>query len=147
MMGRLWPRSFSLILMVLVLVSFAAANSAVSINSEKNQITPSEQAVYGVTIKNNEVLVQRYTFYSFQTGWPIEPYPVTDKIMNIPARGTYITKAVIHPLEDFPPGIYTLSAVIENVENGERHPLTFKVYLAPERPIQYLPALKVDIDM
>ncbi len=146
-MVKLWLGAFNLFLMSLLLMALVSATSEVSISPEKNQITPSEQAVYSITIKNNELEAQRYTFYSFQTGWIIEPYPLTDKIMNIPARGSYITKAVIRPTEDFPPGIYTLSAVIENVEKGERYSLTFKVYLAPEKLIQYLPSLKVNIDM
>jgi len=139
---------YSLLLFSLVVFSpFISAASDIILSAEVNQVTPSEQAVYAVTVKNNEDKAQRYTFYSFQTGWTVEPSPLTDKIMNIPARGTHTTKIIVQPLEELPPGIYTLSAVIENVDSSERYPLVFKVYLAPEKPLHYLPSIRVEIDM
>lgn len=142
-----WINSLSLLIIILIVLSATAiAESEVIIKPVKNQIMPNEQANYGVTITNNAAEKQRYSIYSFVQGWNVDPSPLRDKIIELRPGKSHSTNILAQPLEDFPPGIYYVSVTIES-DLGERYTKPLKVYLSPEEPIDYLPTIKVTVDM
>lgn len=141
-------RLLGVLLLFFILAVSALANSQIEAKPLKNQITPSEKASFQITITNKESSLQRYTIYSLQSGqgWSVDPFPLKDKIIDIPAGASYTTTIVATPLEDFAPGIYHVQVTIES-DQGERYTEQLKMYLSPEEPVNYLPSLKVTIDM
>jgi hypothetical protein len=141
---------FLLLMLITLLVTsaIAIAESQVSVSVIKNEIAVGEKAQFALKIVNNETTKQRYSIYSFQSGqgWNVEPAPLKDRIIEVAAGKTYNTKIVAEPLEQFLPGIYYVHVTIES-DKGERHNEALKVYLSPEKPIDYLPSIKATIDM
>lgn len=134
----------------LLLVNVAVADSgvsSVSILAIENQIAPHEQAEFNLVIKNNHPTdFVSYSIYSFVQGWNVNPSPLKDKIITISPGGSYSATLVAQPHESFSPGVYNLEAIVES-DGGELFPQILKVYLEPESPIDYLPAIKVIVDM
>ncbi len=138
-----------IVMFIFVLCFFSVLTLADStINAEviQNQIKPSENAQYKITITNNEFEKQRYSVYSFVQGWGVDPSPLKDRIIEIGAKGSYTTTIHARPNEDFPPGIYYVSVTIES-DLGERYTEALKVYLSPESPTDYLPSISATVDM
>ncbi|PIZ51874.1 hypothetical protein COY27_02205 [Candidatus Woesearchaeota archaeon CG_4_10_14_0_2_um_filter_33_13] len=136
-------------LFVLVMFStLALAESTVEVTTIKNLISMSEKAEFSLKITNNAETKQRYSVYSFQSGqgWNVDPYPLKDKIIEVAAGKTYTTMIRAQPTESFTPGIYYVHITVES-DNGERFNKALKVYLGPEKPVDYLPSIKVVIDM
>ncbi len=145
-------RKIALLLSVtfLLLVSVAVADSdtsSVSISALENQIAPHEQAQFKLVIDNDHPTeAVSYSIYSFVQGWNVNPSPLKDKIITIASGGSYSTTIVAQPHESFSPGVYNLEVIVES-DVGELFPRTLKVYLEPESPIDYLPTIKVNVDM
>lgn len=137
---------YILLIFSMLILPLALAESLIDVATVYNEISPADQAKYRVTITNDNPGPQRYSVYSFVQGWNVDPSPIKDRIIDIAARKKYSTIIVAHPTEDFPPGIYTLPIVIES-DSGERFNQLLKVYLRPDEPIDYLPAIKVGIDI
>ncbi len=116
--------------------------------SVKDTISPSEVAKFQLKITNQESATQRYSLYSLQSGqgWSVDPSPLKDRIIEIRPGQSYTTSIVVDPLEYMPPGIYTQGLTIES-DFGESYVRELKVYLLADKPVNYLPALKVDVDM
>ncbi len=133
---------------VMVLLSAFAfgAKSEIKIEPIKNSIIVSETASFKVTISNNEDKTQRYSLFSFVQGWDIEPSPLKDKIMEIQPNQKKQTIIKASPTEKFNPGIYKLGMNIET-DLGEKHVKTLVVYIDPDKPLDYLPSIKVSLDM
>ena len=75
-----------IVMFIFVLCFFSVLTLADStINAEviQNQIKPSENAQYKITITNNEFEKQRYSVYSFVQGWGVDPSPLKDRIIEI----------------------------------------------------------------
>ena len=136
-------------LLLIILAMLACSVTAVSIvDTEivKNQISPHEQAEYKLSIINKKDTKQRYSIYSFVQGWIIDPSPLKDKIIELEPGQDHTTSILIKPKESFPPGVYHVSLNVES-DSGERYSKNLKVYLKPDKPVDYLPSLKVDLDM
>src|SRR3989344_2972783 len=131
------------------MIPFASAlASEVIVVPIDNTINPSETAVFELTVTNNGGSPQRYSIYSFQSGagWVVDPYPVKDKILEIGPKQSYTTKIQAHTVDSLLPGIYNLIITVQS-DSGETYDKSLKVYLAPEKPVDYLPSLKAEIDM
>jgi hypothetical protein len=139
-------RLLVVLLLLIVSSSLVLAASTVTVTPIKNQVSPLEQAEFEVTIANNAAVTQRYTIYSFTQGWNVDPFPLKDKIISLPATQKYTTKILAQPTESFPAGIYYVSINIES-DTGERYTEPLKVYLTPDKAIDYLPAITATIDM
>lgn len=142
-------RYFLLVMLATVLFStLALADSTITTTPIKNQISLIEQASYELRIVNNEDVTLRYSLYSLQSGqgWSVEPSPLKDKIIQIDPGKDYTTIIQIDPLDDFSPGIYYVHVTVES-DSGERHNVALKVYLGPEKPLDYLPVISVTTDM
>ncbi|MBI2665077.1 hypothetical protein HYX12_00465 [Candidatus Woesearchaeota archaeon] len=113
-----------------------------------NTISPAEQASYYLEITNKEAKTVRYSLYSLQSGqgWSVDPSPLKDRIIEVNPGQSYTTKIVIDPSESFLPVIYYVYLTIES-DTGSRYDEPLKIYLSPEKPLEYLPFFSVDVDM
>ena len=136
------------LLLVLFSVHLVEATSIVKVTPVKDQITPSEEADFKVEVTNKEVLTQRYSLYSLQggQGWTVEPSPLKDRIFELNGGTTFTTHVKVRPLDSFTPGIYYITINIES-DRGEKYSEPLKVYLGAEKPLDYLPSIKVTVDM
>jgi len=128
--------------------AFAMADSTVVHTPINNEITTVEQGTYSIKVTNNEGYVQRYSIYSLQSGqgWNVDPSPLKDKIIELASGQSHTTTIVATPLEDFVPGIYNVHITIQS-DHGESYNIPLKFYVAPEKPVDYLPTIKATIDM
>jgi len=124
------------------------AESEVVVTPIKNEITTKEQASFSLKITNKEDETQRYSLYSLQSGqgWNVDPSPLKDKIIELKPGQSYTTKIIAAPLEDFAAGIYNIYVTIQS-DLGETYSKSLKIYLSPEGPVNYLPTIKVTVDM
>lgn len=143
-----WKGVWAFFLFLLILVSsvLVAAESSVVVTPVKNQVRVGEEAIFNLTITNNLKETQKYSLYSFVQGWSIDPFPLSDKILELGPGKSYITSIRARALDDFYPGIYYVSVNIES-DHGERRVESLKIYLSPEQPVDYLPSIKVQVDM
>lgn len=136
------------LLVVLSLVSIA--DSDVGVTSIDNEITTIEQASFSLKITNNANQVQRYSIFSLQSGlgWNVDPYPLKDKIIELKPGASYTTtiKANVIEKEKLNPGIYFVEITIQS-DLGETYTKSLKIYLSPEKPIDYLPSIKATLDI
>lgn len=154
--GRLKVRCSSLLLkgflisvLFILAVSIVAADSDIVVKPIKNEISTLETAEFQLKITNNADMIQSYTIYSLQSGqgWNVDPFPASDKVIeNVVPGHTYTTTIKVNPLEEFSPGIYYVQFTVES-DLGERYNEQAKIYLSPERPLDYLPAIKVTPDL
>ena len=135
-----------LLLSVILSSMVLAATSIITSNTLKNQITPKEQAQFQVIIHNTADVRQRYSIFSFVQGWNVDPSPLKDKIIDLEAGQSYTALVLIQPTDSFAPGIYFIPLSVES-DLGVKESLPLKVYLAPESPYDYLPVIKVSVDM
>lgn len=138
--------SFFLFIALLFAVS-ALAESETSVKAIKNSITLEETASFQLSITNNAEVKQSYSIFSFVQGWDIEPDPLSDKIIqNLQPGNTKTTVIKVKPKESFKPGIYNLDLNIES-DLGEKYSESLSVYISPRKPMDYLPSIKVTIDI
>lgn len=138
----------SLILVVLF-SSFAFADSTVAARVVENTITSEEKATFELSITNNENVVQSYTIYSLTGGhgWSVDPTPLSDKVIeDLAPNEEYKTTVEAWPLESFEPGIYYVNIIVDS-DLGESYEVPLKVYVSSTEPVEYLPAITVDIEM
>ncbi len=143
---RVWLTLFVVLLAALPLL--AAESSSVSVVPLVNEITTAEQASYKLVIKNTAEQRQRFSIYSFQSsqGWSVDPSPFKDKIIELGAGKEHTTTIIVKPLEEFPSGIYDIQLTIES-DLGEKTIKSLRLYLSPDKPLDYLPSIKVTVDM
>ncbi|MEK6863295.1 MAG: hypothetical protein AABW53_01220 [Nanoarchaeota archaeon] len=114
----------------------------------KNEITTLEEASFSLTITNNADQTQRYSIYSLQSGqgWNVDAFPLRDKIIELAPGRSHTTTIIAKALGDFPPGIYFVYVTIQS-DLGESYDEALKIYLKPKEPMDYIPAIKVVVDM
>ncbi len=137
------------IVLLLALFSFSTfvlAQSTVSVKPVNDLISPLESAEFDIVVSNQDTLAQSYVVYSFVQGWNIDPNPITDRTFKIAAGQSRTVRLVSTPTTNFPAGIYNLAFSVES-DSGDRYTDSMKVFLSPEKQLDYLPAIKVDVDM
>ncbi|MBU1111560.1 MAG: hypothetical protein ABIG93_01525 [archaeon] len=136
-------------ILVSLLSSLALADSDITSLVIENTISFGESAEFNLSITNNAGVSQSYTIYSLTSGqgWSIDPYPLSDKVVENVAPGkTYTTSIRGWPLEDFEPGIYYLNVQIDG-DLGESYEIPLKVYFSSMDEPSYFPSLDVEIDI
>lgn len=136
------------ILLIFLFSAFTVADSTIVTSPIKNEITTAEQGTYSLKITNDEAYLQRYSIYSLQSGqgWNVDPSPLKDKIIELNSGQSHTTTIVATPLEEFVPGIYNVHVTVQS-DHGESYTKPLKFYVAPEGPVDYLPAIKATLDM
>ena len=138
---------FSIILVSLLLVGFvSAADSTIEKKIIKNQISPSEKAEFQIKITNHLGERQRFSLYSFDQGWNVDPSPLKDKIVEVGVGSSHTVTFFAQPTEPFSPGIYYVSVTVES-DHGESQTIPMKIYLGSDKPINYLPSIRSELDM
>ena len=120
--------------------------SKVEIIPVNNQISLNDIATFDLKITNTANEKQRFSIYSIAQGFIMEPSPLKDKIVGIAAKKSHTVRLTVRTLENLKPGIYHISITIES-DLGEQHDESLKLYLSPEEPLDYLPSIKVMVDM
>ena len=125
-----------------------AADTIVASAPIKNEITPAEYATFSVTITNKESQTQTYNLYSLQSGqsWNVDPFPLKDKVIELGSGESYTTTIRAKTLQDLPPGIYFVHLTVQS-DLGESYTEELKIYLKAKDPLDYLPAIRVNVDM
>ncbi|MBI2572300.1 hypothetical protein HYV86_00405 [Candidatus Woesearchaeota archaeon] len=136
---------FALLIMPMLAL---AANTNISVTEIDNTIKPSEYATFQLTVFNAAPKTQSFKIYSLQSGigWAVEPFPLSDRVVQVGSDQTYTTTIRVHPSVALKPGSYFVDLIVEK-ESGEKLSTPLQVFLTPERPFDYLPALTVDVDM
>jgi len=138
--------SLALLLTLILASTVVAGSSPVQVDIIKNQISPSEQAEFKITVTNKHSERQRYSIYSFDQGWNVDPSPLKDKIIDVGVGGSYSVIIRAQPTEELPPGIYYVTITVEG-DLGESQTIPLKTYLSSDKAIDYLPSIKAEIDM
>lgn len=137
----------AIIVLLFIPLIFAATSSSISVVAEKDHIVPSETAVFKLTLKNNANSVQTYKLISYDKDWNVDFSPSSDRQVSLlPGQSHTITvKVSISPTAILTPNSYS-PMVIVNSEQGEDK-VNLPLTLWPETPNDYLPVVKVSIDM
>jgi len=146
-----WKKSHFILLCLLFLAVFSvavAAETTVTSAPIKNEITPAEYATFSVTITNKESQTQTYNLYSLQSGqsWNVDPFPLKDKVIELGPGQSYTTTIRAKTLQDLPPGIYFVHLTVQG-DLGDSYTEELKIYLKAKDPLDYLPAIRVSVDM
>jgi len=124
-----------------------ARDAVITVTPLQDHISFGESALFQVRITNLERVQQKFSLYSLQSrGWNIDPQPLSDKIIVLPVGDTYTTKIRAQPITKYEPGIYYVAFSIDS-DNGKSQELSLKVYLGPEKPIEYLPTIRATLDL
>ena len=141
-------RGLIVFLLVILLAASASAFSEVIIEPINDRIELGEKAVFSVSITNERSERQKYTLVSPSSGseWSVDTRPLSDSIFSLNAGQTKTIEVVVEPLEDFEPSVYVLTLSIDT-NFGEKYRKNLKVYIGPGTPKEYLPSLRVTVDM
>lgn len=138
----------SVIILSLILPLLHAASSAsVSVVAEKDHITPSETALFRVVIKNTANSEQTYKLISYDKDWNVDFSPSSDRQVSL-ASGqshTITVKVSVSPTAVISPNSYA-PILFVNSNTGEDK-VSLPLTLWPDKPLDYLPLVKVTIDM
>lgn len=136
------------IIFLILTASSVLASSTISTSAIKNHITTAEEASFKLSVTNNAEKTQSYRIYALELGWMVEPLP-RDRTFDLAPGKTKTTTIKVRPVEDFNPGAYAPTLYIDSYLNDdyERNTASLKLYLSPEQPMDYLPAVTVEIDM
>jgi len=140
-----------LIVLIVLLSSFAASgagkDTTITVTPLQDRISFGESALYQLRLTNIGRVQQKYSLYSLQSrGWNVDPQPLSDKIITLLPGKTYTTKIRAQPVTRFEPGIYYVAFSIDS-DSGQSQELSLKVYLGSEKPIEYLPTIRVSLDL
>lgn len=140
---------FITLLVIISLFSISTlAQTDIIVNTINNNVKISESAEFQVSITNNLNIKQRYSIYSLQSsqGWNVAPQPLQDRVVELgPGKSRTIDIKAL-ALENFNPGIYFVHLTVEG-DRGDTKTLPLKIYLSPQKPVDYLPSIKINVDM
>ncbi|HLC20417.1 MAG TPA: hypothetical protein VJK72_05825, partial [Candidatus Nanoarchaeia archaeon] len=139
---RLWP---ALLIFLFVLPSVIAA---VEVTPLTDRISFGEKASFRVTISNEREESQTYEIVSPGTGilWDAKTQPLRDSTVQIGPRRSKDITVTVEPIEKFQPGVYIVKLEITST-TGERVEKLLKIFMGPNEPKEYLPSLRVTLDM
>ncbi|NQV91447.1 hypothetical protein HQ489_03145 [Candidatus Woesearchaeota archaeon] len=137
-----------LIVLLLLTATFVSAATDVELIPIKNEINLKEIGSYSLKITNSGSVTKTYKIFSLESGWLIDPLP-EDRTFSLKPSQSRSTTITIRPSVDFKPGIYAPSLIIDEYEGTqyESYNRNLKIYLSPDGPVDYLPSIKVDLDM
>tara|TARA_Y100000310_G_scaffold343610_1_gene452090 strand:+ start:1060 stop:2490 length:1431 start_codon:yes stop_codon:yes gene_type:complete len=138
----------SIIVLIVLCSAVVLADSTVEITPINNKIQLADRATFKLSIGNFASQTQKYSIHSVVNGigWIVEPEPLQDRIMSIPSAGSKSTTIVVTALESFEPGIYRIPLGVRT-DLGESYDEQLKIFINPDKPLDYLPAIRTTIDM
>ncbi len=142
-----WPVLVICIFIFSAIAVYAISDSIITLTPVKNEITTAEEASFSLEIVNNGDETATYTVYSMQIGgWNVDTFPLSDKVVELPAGESFTTTIAARPLKKFTPGIYYIPITVQS-SAGDSYTESLKIYLSPEQPVEYLPTVKTTVDM
>ncbi len=153
LLGSLVVFSFLLVVLLFFLVLlppvFAASSSSssVSVTAEKDHIIPSETALFLLTINNNANVEQTYKLISYDKDWNVDFSPSSDRQVSLAPGQSYTikVKVSVSPNAVLLPNSYSPIVIVNS--DTEEEKINLPLTLWPETPQDYLPVVKVSIDM
>ena len=138
----------TLIVLLLLIATFVSAATDVELIPVKNEINVKEVGSYSLKLTNTGDITKTYKIFSLESGWLIDPLP-EDRTFSLKPNEARTTTITIKASVDFKPGIYAPSLIIDEYKGSEyvSYNRNLKVYLSPDGPVDYLPSIKVDLDM
>src|SRR3989344_3894049 len=135
------------LLLIFLLPSVIAATS-VEVTPVVDHIIFGEKASFTITIANQREEAQTYTIVSPGTGilWDVKTQPLRDSTVYVGPKQSKDVTVTAEPIEKFTPGVYLISLEITS-NTGERDEKQLKVFMGPNEPREYLPSLRVTLDM
>ncbi|MEM2121534.1 MAG: hypothetical protein QXU20_02680 [Candidatus Woesearchaeota archaeon] len=129
----------SLIMVFVLLFSFGvfAQGFSVKVVPVKNEISIFEEAIFNVTITNNQVLDDVFTFSSLDDlRWRVYSDPLSDYLTgkHVNAKSSDSVLLYFKPLKNFNPGNYQVDLKLSSSRTGESLSLSFIVKVVPLRP-------------
>ena len=141
---------FIVVVLVLLVLPVVAAEitSSITLTPVKNHINPVEEGSFELTILNTGEVARNYKVYSLELGWIIDPLP-TDRTFTLLPGKSRTTTISVKAVEAFSPGAYAPSLYIDEYTGSQYSSETrqLKVYLSPEKALDYLPSFIVEVDM
>jgi hypothetical protein len=137
-----------LLLVFVLFLPVVHAVTTVDVIPVTDHIIFGERATYTVEIRNQRESAQTYEITSPTTGilWDVKTKPISDRLVTIGPRSAQAVTLVVEPIENFPPSVYVVSLVITS-NLGDRVTEPVKVYMTANQPREYLPSVRVGIDM
>ena len=150
MSAKFW--SFSLV-MVLLFSMLAIATfedtTDVTLTPVKNAIKGMEEGIYNLTLTNTANSPQTYKVYGLDSYWSVDP---SEKKFTLERGETRTIVVKVKPLSAFKPSLYDLKLYVDLIDAesnspSERLELSMKIILYPNYPIDYLPSIKMTLDV
>ena len=150
MSAKFW--SFSLVMVLLFSVLTTAAfedTTNVTFTSVKNAIKGMEEATYNLTLTNLANSDLTYKIYGLDPYWGIDP---SEKKLTLSRGETKTVTVKVKPLSAFKPSLYDIKLYIDLIDAvtnspSERLEQNLKIILYPNYPIDYLPSIKMTLDV
>lgn len=141
-------RNLTYLILLLLLLPSVIAATTIEIAPLSDRIAFGEKASFRVTITNQRDEAQTYDVSSPGTGilWDVKTQPLRDSSVYIGAHQSKDVIVTVEPIEKFQPGVYIVNLDVTSTA-GERTEKTLKVFMGPSEPKEYLPSLRVTIDM
>ncbi len=141
-----------MLISMLALLSFTAAAQAtatVSVTPIDREITLGEEAIFEVTITNTGSERRTYTLYGLEVVWSVDP---ADKKFTLLSGQSKTTRVKVRPLGPFQPSTYAVRLYIDSSPSAtelptNRYQQDLSLVLFPEDPVDYLPSIRVTVDM
>jgi len=122
--------------------------AAVEVTPLTDRISFGEKASFRVSITNEREESQTYEIVSPGTGilWDVKTQPLRDSTVQIGSRRSKDVIVTVESIEKFQAGVYLIKLEITSTA-GERIEKTLKIFMGPNEPKEYLPSLRVTLDM
>lgn len=149
-MSKRYSRLLLLVLAALMLAVSAAgaAEFAVTVSPEYQNIHMGDAAVYDMTVKNNLETTENFEIYSPDVLWDVSTIPASDKLMTIPGGASKTTKLQLKPLY-VNPGRY--GVVVNTRISGKDMLIKSYVMVGVDDPNpppgEYLPSIRSSVEV
>ncbi len=136
------------IVLLLLTATFVSASTDIELIPIKNEINLKETGSFTLKLTNSGEITKTYKIFSLESGWLIDPLP-EDRTFILKPNAQRTTTVTVRPSVDFKPGIYAPTLIIDEYKGTEykSYSQNLKIYLSPDGPVDYLPSIKVDLDM
>lgn len=141
-------RGLLAVLLLAVMLPAVAAVTSLHVAPLKDHIVYGERARFNLTLTNEESAVKTYEIFSPLSGlsWSVQTRPLRNRMITLNPNTSASTEVVVEPIERFPPGVHVVNIDITS-STGESYRMPLQVYLGPTTPQEYLPSVRVTIDL
>ncbi len=142
-------------LMLFLAINTASAKNTAGFNvtfeSTKNIISNDEQAVFDITVQNNDKTSDKFKITLNDDLWSVSSVPLyiyqTEYGLEVKQESAETFSLLLYPIGNFTPGIYTVPIEIESKNKGNIVKETLFVIVRPEGASfgQYAPTIRANL--